>query len=641
MSKEFTLEHLLHEIANERGVDFRSYKRSTLERRFRKRMFEVKKADYAEYAAYLRSQPDEVNELLNTVLINVTEFFRDPQAWDVLRRDVLPAMLNAKQPGDTIRCWSAGCASGEEPYSIAILIAEHFGPRLQQYDVKIYGTDIDDDALNVARRAEYSPDRLRRVRPDWRKKYFQGDKILRVNRDLRRLCIFGRSNVVSDAPISHVDLLTCRNVLIYFDSRTQTQILMRLHYALEPNGMLFIGKASSLVGAAHLFRSVNSKYRIFQRADAPVAHIAGGADVPREPRDFSPGAELLRIQHETLLETLETGVLVLDSKNTVISENPSAASLWGIKNSLTGKPVLETELGSLCPDLPYHLDQSNSKNDVVSFQCSAGAGGKARTLSVTLKPIMGTGGGRAGTLLYMEDISPREKLQTTIEELEATGEELQSANEELETTNEELQSANEELETTNEELQSTNEELETTNEELQSLNEELQTANEELATRSKEMDELNSRYAETLERIPWPVMVVGAKLKIDFWNSAAKRLFGFDAGPAAELRLEQLPVSPELRNRMIRRHHTTVSRNTRTVLRNEVLNGPKSRANLNVHFTPLAHDDAPESVLIMFELTSGAAGLQPSDGSRAPSRPQKPNRISNKRKNRTKARRRK
>ncbi len=604
MNAEFTLENLLQEIAAERSVDFRVYKRSTLERRFRKRMFEVKIPNYADYAAYLHTHPEEINELLNTVLINVTEFFRDPQAWELLRREVLPVLCESKQPGDSVRCWSAGCASGEEPYSIAMLVAEYFGPRLPEYDVKIYGTDIDEDALNVARRAEYSPERLRRVRPDWRKKYFTGEKVLRVNRDLRRLCIFGRSNVVSDAPISHVDLLACRNVLIYFDSRTQTQILTRLHYALEPNGVLFIGKASSLVGAAKLFRTINSKFRIFQRADSPVAHQAGGAAVPSEGRPpLSEEAELLRLQHATLLETLEPGVLVLDSRDMVLTENVSAARLWGIKNQLAGKPLAESELNSLCPDLSYHLEQTRAQNETATFQCSAGGGPKSRTLSVTLKPISSPAGGRVGTLVYMEDISPREQLQTTIEELEATGEELQSANEELETTNEELQSANEELETTNEELQSTNEELETTNEELQSLNEELQTANEELATRSKEMDELNSRYVETLERIPWPVMVVGSKLKIEFWNSPAQRLFGFHSTPAAEMRLEQLPVAAKLRNRLVRRHRAALSRNARMVLRNEVLDGPTSSANMTVHFTPLSHNGAPESVLIMFEVT--------------------------------------
>lgn len=624
MTEDFSLERLLHEIAEDRGVDFRVYKRSTLDRRIRKRMFDVKIGNYGDYAAYLREHSDELNELLNTVLINVTEFFRDPPAWEVLRREVLPELLEGRQPGDSIRCWSAGCATGEEPYSIAILLAEYFGSRLQEYDVKIYCTDIDEEALNAARRAQYTDDRLRRVRADWRTKYFQGEKSLRVSRELRRLCIFGRSNLVSDAPISHVDLLVCRNVLIYFDARAQTQIIHHLHYALEPRGVLFIGKASSLVSAEQLFRPINSKFRIFRRSDAFLAHEAGGAVGTSEAYPPATGYredEFLRLQHSALLETLAPGVLVLDSRDVILTENPSATRLWGIKNPLGGKPVGQTELSLRCPDLAHQLEHTRSRNEAVSMKCAAGVGSHSHTLSVTLKPVMSASGGRVGTLVYMEDISPRERLQGTIEELEATGQELQSANEELETTNEELQSANEELETTNEELQSTNEELETTNEELQSLNEELQTANEELAVRGREMDELSNRYSETLERMPWPVMVVGSKLKIELWNSPAQKLFGFTTTPAANLHLEQLPVPQAFRSRLMGRYRAALSRHVRSVLRDESLDGPSAQVTMNVHFTPLSSDGSPQNVLIMFEITS-TSRPQPARGRYAGARDQ-------------------
>jgi two-component system, chemotaxis family, CheB/CheR fusion protein len=400
MSQDFTLERLLDEIASQRNVDLRGYKRSTLERRFRKRMFEVKCADYGDYAAFLRAHPAEVNQLLNTVLINVTEFFRDPQAWEVLRSEVLPQLLEGKKPGDPVRCWSAGCATGEEPYSIAILLAEHFGAHLPEYDVKIYGTDIDEDALNAARRAEYSRDRLRHLRPDWLKKYFQGEKTPRVNRNLRRLCIFGRSNLLSDPPISHVELLACRNLLIYLDSATQAQALKRLHYALEPQGVLFIGKATSLMGAERLFRLLNSKFRLFQRAETPgadeldMAALAGTGRRTREDADF------LRLEHATLLETLEPGVLVLDGQDTVLTENASATRLWGIQKDLIGKTITRSELARACPDLAFQLQQAHERNEVISFHCPAGTRNKPTTLSVTLKPVVTQDGGRVGTLEY-------------------------------------------------------------------------------------------------------------------------------------------------------------------------------------------------------------------------------------------------
>src|SRR5579885_1255092 len=174
MAKDVTLKELLQELAEERHFDFRGYKKSSLERRFRRRMFQLNLAGYAQYGEFVREHPDEINQLLNTILINVTEFFRDPPAWEILRHEILPSLLNRIKPGHSFRAWSAGCASGEEAYSVAILLAEYFGSRIQEYDIKIYATDVDDDALNSARRGEYSLDSVRRVRAEWRDKYFHG-----------------------------------------------------------------------------------------------------------------------------------------------------------------------------------------------------------------------------------------------------------------------------------------------------------------------------------------------------------------------------------------------------------------------------------------------------------------------------------
>ncbi len=265
MTTDLTLKELLHELAEERGFDFRGYKRTTLERRFRKRMFQLNIGSYSTYAERLRNQPGEINDLLSTLLINVTEFFRDPAAWELLRQNFLNPMLKKLEPGASFRAWSAGCASGEEAYSIAILVAEFFGPRLPQFDVKIYATDIDEEELTRARRAEYPEASLSKLRPAWRQKYFQGKNMLRVNRDIRRMVIFGRGNLAQDAPISHVNLLVCRNVLIYFDSDLQRQILSRMHYALEPEGILFLGKSESQLTNSSHFRRLDARWRIFQR----------------------------------------------------------------------------------------------------------------------------------------------------------------------------------------------------------------------------------------------------------------------------------------------------------------------------------------------------------------------------------------
>ena len=212
-----TLEELLHNLAAERHLDLRGYKHTTLERRLRKRLSQLSIGSYENYLDHVRAHPAETNVLLDTVLINVTEFFRDPAAWDVLSDDILPALLKDIRPGGSFRGWIAGCATGEEAYSLAILLAEHFGQNIGDHDIKIYATDVDESALNIARRGEYPVERLRRVRPQWRKKYFTDQPMPRVIRDVRRILIFGRSDIVHDAPISHVQILVCRNVLIYFD----------------------------------------------------------------------------------------------------------------------------------------------------------------------------------------------------------------------------------------------------------------------------------------------------------------------------------------------------------------------------------------------------------------------------------------
>jgi len=250
-----------------------------------------------------------------------------------------------------------------------------------------------------------------------------------------------------------------------------------------------------------------------------------------------------------------------------------------------------------CPQLPERLEESRAarKHQTVRFEHALTLRGERRVLAIAIKPVLMDSGERIGTLIYTHDAEDREKLQTTVELLEATGEELQSANEELESTNEELQSTNEELETTNEELQSTNEELETTNEELQSLNEELESVNEELERRTDELDHVNARYAETLERMPWPVMLVDAEKRIQFWNSAAQKLFQVDGKTAGGLHLQQLPIEGALRN-SLQAHHASVLKSQKpAVLRGRL----SSDSAFEVHFKPLSQDSS-RSVLIMF-----------------------------------------
>jgi two-component system CheB/CheR fusion protein len=603
MAEEQTIKDLVHELAEERGLDLRGYKFTTLERRVRRRMHQLNLGSYTEYLDYIRGDHNETDKLLDTVLINVTRFFRDVQAWDALAQEVLPALFNNKPPGSSLRVWCAGCATGEEPYSVAILLCELLGTKTKDYEIKIYATDIDQGALNIARRAEYTPESLRGVRPAIKAKYFTGESNFRVSREVRRMVIFGRSNLLIDAPILHVDLLLCRNVLIYFDATAQEHVMGRLRYALNDGGFLFLGKAESQLKRKAEFIPVNQRWRIFQRrvTSGNWTGNPGKRNMELELNDKADQElDRVKLYYETVLSTLEPGVIVLDGHDTVITENDKVLKLWALTDKLVGHLLQETELWRRCPDLAKHLEETRVAGPkTVRFDCAAA---QNTAVTVTIKPILsGSAAGRVGTLIYMENVTSRVKLQNTIEEMEATTEELQSTNEELETTNEELQSTNEELETTNEELQSTNEELETTNEELQSLNEELETTNEELSSRTRELDEVNARYSEMLERMPWPVLLVNDGALVYTFNSAAQKLFGFAHPSERGMNLQELPLDNKARQAMLRRHRAAVQLGKQSSIKNFPLTTNRFSGVADVHFTPLSTDTG-NGVIVMFQV---------------------------------------
>jgi len=640
---DLSLKDFLSQLAEERGLELRGYKHTTLDRRIRRRLSQLKIGGLQQYLDFIAGHPGEINDLLNTVLINVTEFFRDPQAWQVLRKNILPRITRTLRQGDSLRIWSAGCASGEEAYSAAITVAEHFGHQIEDYEIKIYATDIDDDALNTARRAEYPARLLRRVPQELRKKYFTGDKTMRLARGVRRLVIFGKSNLASDAPISHVRLLICRNVLIYFDSAAQERIMRRLHYALDPGGVLFLGKSESQIRSASLFRPLDSKWRFFERVgpahgEKEIKMDEKGTKMAEQPEDTSRANEelsLLKLYYNSLLQALEPGVVVLDSGDVIRVENPSTLNLLRLSGKkLVGKNLAESELAARCPELASKVESTRPSNADVRFECNS----NDQKIAVTIRPIMSEDKkNRVGTLICMEDITPKERLQSTINALESTSEELQSANEELETTNEELQSTNEELETTNEELQSTNEELETTNEELQSLNEELETTNEEMELRGKELDASNERYAETLENLPWPMMLMDRDQNIVVWNAAARKLFGFGSTSMAGLNLSRLPIPKETTNAILRRYRSSLIKAKSVVAKGVALRGTKAREYMNIHFRPLSKDDFG-SVLVMFTPTTSTNPGSSSKASAIKSNPGKKSKASKNGTRRTKKR---
>ena len=268
---------LLRYLRGARGFDFHGYKTNTLGRRIRKRMASLAIEKFSAYQDYLEVHPDEFGTLFNTILINVTSFFRDPAAWESLRTIAIPAIAAARGVGEPIRAWSAGCASGEEAYTIAMLLAEELGPEWYRSQVKIYATDVHEEALNTARHAAYTPGQVAGVPPDLLEKYFErvdGRYVFRP--DLRRQVIYGRHDLIGDAPISRIDLLVCRNTLMYFNAETQARILSRFHFALNEGGFLLLGRAETLMSQGKAFTPVDLQRRLSRKANH-------GAPRPRRP----------------------------------------------------------------------------------------------------------------------------------------------------------------------------------------------------------------------------------------------------------------------------------------------------------------------------------------------------------------------
>ncbi|WP_267396631.1 MULTISPECIES: CheR family methyltransferase [unclassified Sphingomonas] len=330
-------EALLHHIQESRGLDFRGYKRTSLQRRITLRMEAVGAADFAAYQAQLEADPGEFESLLNTVLINVTSFFRDEEAWERLKTQVVPAIIARAEPSRPIRIWSVGCASGEEPFSIAMLFAEYLGITEFCQRVKIYATDLDEEALKTARLAIYSPRDVESVPAAMLDKYFERTNNHYVfDRTLRKCVIFGRHNVVHDAPISRIDLLVCRNLLIYLEGETQAVVLPRLHYALNQDGFLFLGKAETQLARSPLFRPVEMRHRIFSKvAQEWRRPMPGSLAGTRPAGDLPPSTALLL---EAVINETGSALLVVDDTGMVALANTAARDLLGIGEADIGRP---------------------------------------------------------------------------------------------------------------------------------------------------------------------------------------------------------------------------------------------------------------------------------------------------------------
>ena len=532
-NENIAFEAVLEFLRLERGFDFTGYKRSSLMRRVKKRMQNHHIENFEVYLDYLQVHPEEFLPLFNTILINVTAFFRDKPAWNYLQHHIINRILEEKPARTQVRVWSAGCSSGEEAYTLAMILAEAIGVENFRQRIKIYATDIDEEALTQARHASYSDRDLKPIPDELQQKYFEATGGRFVFRpDLRRAVIFGCHDLVQDAPISRLDLLVCRNTLMYFNAETQAKILNRFHFALNNTGVLFLGKAEMMLTHTNIFTPISLQHRIFRRVPnknrrdrlLSVAKIA--------INDITETVEQQQRIQELAFDASSVAQIIVDFNGNLMLANTPARSMFSINLLDLGRPLQDLEISYRPLELRSHIEQINRDRRLLIVRDVARhlPEGKTQYLDIHFSPLEESNSEILGVSISFVEVSRYHELQQDLQrsnqELETANEELQSSNEELETTNEELQSTNEELETTNEELQSTNEELETMNEELQSTNEELQTLNEELSQRTSELDHSNAFLNSILGSLQAGVVVINTQFNILTWNDEAENMWG-------------------------------------------------------------------------------------------------------------------
>ncbi|MCU7829290.1 MAG: PAS domain-containing protein [Candidatus Thiodiazotropha sp. (ex Myrtea sp. 'scaly one' KF741663)] len=545
--------------------DFSLYKKNTICRRIERRMNIHQIDDIKDYVRYLQESEREVGILFKELLIGVTNFFRDPTAFDALRDDYLPKMLDGKPDDYTIRVWVAGCSSGEEAYSLAMILQECMAQMNRHFNVQIFGTDIDDEAIEVARSGLYPESILADVSPERIKRYFvkEDDGWYRIKKSIREMLVFAPQNVIKDPPFTKLDILSCRNLLIYLGPELQKKLLPVFHYSLKPDSVLFLGSSESIGQATDLFSTLDKKWKIFHRQvsshamhpvlDFPATPIALEeieADVPESIRRAEEISALQLV--ETILQQSNTPpcVIIDDGCNVIYVHGRIGRFLEPAEGRISvnilemAQPDLKSGLASAIRKVAVH------KQEVILRDLEIDHANGHLFLDLSVTPVLEQSIMRGLMMVVFEEktkpsktgaqkpqsMTKRAKSKSAEElerELQYTKENLQTTIEELETSNEELKSTNEELQSTNEELQSTNEEMETSKEELQSLNEESATVNAELQSRIDELSQTNDDMKNLLDSTDIATLFLDADLCIRRFTPKATEIIpltGTDSG---------------------------------------------------------------------------------------------------------------
>jgi two-component system CheB/CheR fusion protein len=541
------------------GHDFSFYKKSTVYRRIERRMGIHQIGKIAAYVRFLQENPGEIDLLFKELLIGVTSFFRDKASWAYLQGHALPALLDEYPEGRSLRAWVPACSTGEEAYSLAIAFREAIEKirPSNRFTLQVFATDLDADAIDKARLGLYPANIAADIEPAQLERYFVAEQGgYRVCKEIREMLIFAPQNLLSDPPFTKLDILSCRNLLIYLDAKLQKKLLPLFHYSLNPGGILFLGSAESIGGFADLFAPLDGKDRLYRR----IGIQAGAAAIEFPTRCFkvqpgpaetgtgtAPGFNLQEWMDQLILRQFAPAALLVNDKGDIAHVSGRTSKYLELAAGKANCNIHAMAREGLHHELAMALRQALRQGGRIDVKgLSVGANGGCQHLNLSVQAITDPPQVQGMALVVFQDIpappNPKadapgrvrtrgsrtaqhaEELAHAREEIRVLREEMQASQEELRSANEELQSTNEELQSANEELQSTNEELTTSKEELQSLNEELQTVNAELQSKVEELSNASSDMKNLLDSTDIATVFLDPRMRVRRFSSPATRL---------------------------------------------------------------------------------------------------------------------
>jgi two-component system CheB/CheR fusion protein len=543
----------------QKGHDFSLYKKNTLYRRIERRMCIHKIGKITTYVRFLQENSQELELLFKELLIGVTSFFRDPAEWEKLKAEVIPALLNGCPPGQALRAWVIGCSTGEEAYSLAIVFkeaVEQIKPA-RNFTLQIFATDLDSDAVEKARTgifpaniaADVSPERLSRF-------FVQVGHVWQVGKPIREMVIFAPQNAIMDPPFTKLDIVSCRNLLIYLTPDLQKKLLPLFHYSLKPGGFLFLGSAETIGGFGDLFEPIDGKTRLYRRLDSelraehvefPSSFVPARPGALPAPKALKPAANLQSLADHLLLQTYSPAAVLVNKQGDILYISGRTGKYLEPAAGKANWNLFAMAREGLRPGLTSAFRKSLRQKDAVTLKnLTVTTNGGAQAVDLTVHAIAEPEALRGLVMIVFSDVTmPHETkppgkagrnpasraLFVQMErELDQAHQEVQTIREEMQTSQEELKSSNEELQSTNEELQSTNEEMTTSKEEMDSMNEELLTLNNELQTKMDDISRLNNDMKNLLHSTEIAILFMDGAMRVRLFTAGLNRIFNLIPG---------------------------------------------------------------------------------------------------------------